>query len=93
MLSNAGSVVFVYVGNVIILNLRAEAIDKKKFPTILISSTLTTLIVYMIYASMAVYVYRSTIPSVFIDALQPVTSFVTCIMLCVCINAFFSYPM
>ena len=69
MISNSGAVVFVYVGNTIILNIRAEAIDKKKFPSLLTSSTLTTLIIYMIYASMAVYVYRGTTPSVFIDAL------------------------
>ena len=93
MISNSGAVVFVYVGNTVILNLRAEAIDKKKFPSLLISSTLTTLIIYMIYASMAVYVYRSTTPSVFIDALKPINGFVTCIMSCVCVNAFFSYPL
>ena len=93
MLSNSGAVVFVYVGNTVILNLRAEAIDKKKFPSLLISSTLTTLIIYMIYASMAVYVYRSTTPSVFIDALKPVGGVVTAILCCVCVNAFFSYPL
>ena len=58
MISNSGAVVFVYVGNTVILNLRTEAIDKKKFPGLLVSSTLTTLVIYMIYASMAVYVYR-----------------------------------
>ena len=79
MISNSGAVVFVYVGNTVILNLRAEAIDKKKFPSLLVTSTLTTLIIYMIYASMAVYVYRSTTPSVFLDVLVPITPFVTTI--------------
>ena len=84
---------FVYVGNSIILNIRAEAMNKGKFPVLLVTSTLATLITYMIYASMAVYVYRSTTPSVFLDALKPVNAYVTVIMSCVCVNAFFSYPL
>ena len=93
MISNSVAVVFVYVGNTVILNLRAEAIDKKKFPSLLVTSTLTTLVIYMIYASMAVYVYRSQTPSVFIDAMVPINGFVTAVQACVCVNAFFSYPL
>ena len=69
MISNSGAVVFVYVGNSIILNIRAEAKHKDKFPALLIGNTIATLIVYMVYAAMAAYVYRSTTPSVFLEAL------------------------
>jgi amino acid transporter len=65
--SNVGIALFVFEGNGLILNLRANALNKKKYPSILIYSILILIIFYMTFASVCYEAFRKDIPTYVID--------------------------
>ena len=84
---------YIFDGNAIVINIQAESGDKKlKYPDILKSAVLFTLVLFIFFASTCYYVYRDHTQPIFTMSLVPVNGLVICILTCVCINALTSYP-
>jgi amino acid permease len=92
MFGNVGVAMFVFEGNAVVLNVRAETINQHKYPCILTSATLTVITMFMIFSTVAYATYKETCNSIFILNLEPVNAYVTTIVTLVCINCFISYP-
>jgi uncharacterized protein with PQ loop repeat len=67
--SNIGIALFVFEGNGLILNLRANAQNKKNYPSILMKSIFILIIFYMTFASICYSAFRKYIPTYVIDDL------------------------
>ena len=83
---------FVFEGNAVVINVRAETINQNKYPRILTSAVISVITLFMVFATLAYYVYREDCNSIFVLNLQPINGYVTFIFFCVCINCFISYP-
>ena len=58
MFGHIGVAMFVFEGNAVIMNVRAEARHKDKYPFILKSAILFTVILFMSFASLCYITYR-----------------------------------
>lgn len=89
-----GIAMFAFEGNGIVINLKAEAKDKVKYPSILRLSILTIIVWYMILATVCYATYRGSLGSVdyVTEKLLPITGFTILINVLFCLNALTSYP-
>ena len=89
-----GIAMFAFEGNGIVINLKAEAKDKIKYPSILRLSILTIIVWYMILATVCYATYRGSLGSVdyVTEKLLPITGFTILINVLFCLNALTSYP-
>ena len=89
---NIGVAMFVFEGNAVVINLKAEAKNKDAYSLILASSVMAVLAVFAVFACFAYYVFRSETNPIFTLSLYPINGLVTFVIVCVCVNAFISYP-
>jgi uncharacterized protein with PQ loop repeat len=93
ILGRIGLAMYIFDGNAIVLNIRAEAKYKKgKYPVILKNAIVFTLSLFVFFASICYYVYREQTTPIFTMGLVPMDALVMVILTCVCINALTSYP-
>jgi amino acid permease len=83
---------FVFEGNAVVINVRAETINQHKFPKILTTAVVSVVALFMVFAMIAYSTYKAESNPIFVLNLQPINGFVTTIYLLVCINCFISYP-
>ena len=89
---NIGVAMFVFEGNAVVINLRAEAKNPQRYPCILTMAIVVVLIIFGVFSLSAYYVFRSETSTIFTLSLYPINGLVTFVIACVCINAFISYP-
>jgi len=58
MIGHIGVAMFVFEGNAVIMNVRAEAKDKKKYPLMLNLAIVSTITLFMVFASVCYVTYR-----------------------------------
>jgi amino acid permease len=87
-----GVAMFVFEGNAVILNLRDEARDRKNFPSTLKVSIITTIGVFMVFASIGYIAFKDETEDILTLNLE-MTPFTIFIRLCTCVNAMVSYPL
>ena len=83
---------FVFEGNAVVVNVRAETINQDKYPKILTTAIISVVALFLVFSMLAYGTYKDQCESIFVLSLQPVTGVVTFIYVCVCINCFISYP-
>ena len=91
MFGHIGVAMFVFEGNAVIMNVRAEAINKDKYPMILNLAIVTTISLFMVFASVCYITYRDSVNDIFVLSLK-LSAFTIFIRLCTCFNALCSYP-
>ena len=89
---NIGVAMFVFEGNAVVINVRAETINQHKYPKILTTAIMAVLSLFLVFAMIAYATYKQDCESIFVLNLQPINGYVTFIMFCVCVNCFISYP-
>ena len=89
---NLGVAMFVFEGNAVVINVRAETINQHKYPRILTSAIMAVLTLFMVFSVIAYVTYKDQCNSIFVLSMQPLTGYVTFIYFCACINCFISYP-
>lgn len=89
---NIGVAMFVFEGNAVVINVRAETINQDRYPKILTTAIAAVLSLFMVFAMVGYSTYRQDCNSIFVLNFKPINSYVTIIMVCCCINAFVSYP-
>lgn len=89
---NLGVAMFVFEGNAVVINVRAETINQDRYPKILTTAITSVLTLFMVFAVVAYVTYKDTCNSIFVLNLVPINGYVTFIFACVCINCFISYP-
>lgn len=93
IIGRIGLAMYIFDGNAIVVNIRAEAREKKAYyPTILKNAVIFTLGLFIVFSTICYYVYREQSTPIFTMALVPVNTLVGFILTCVCINALTSYP-
>lgn len=89
-----GIAMFAFEGNGVVINLRAEARDKSKYPTLLRSAILTIIIWYMVLSTLSYATYKDRTGLVnYITQNLPMNAFTIAINLLFCVNALTSYPL
>ena len=84
---------YIFDGNAIVVNIRAEANEKKSYyPKILIKAIIFSLVLFICFATVCYSVYRENTQPIFTMSLVPINSMVVFILICICINALTSYP-
>lgn len=84
---------YLFDGTAIILNVRAEAREKKyEYPRILRNAVIFTLSLFVTFSTICYYVYREKSEPIFVMSLVPINTLVFVILGCVCTNALTSYP-
>ena len=91
MVGHIGVAMFVFEGNAVIMNVRAEAMDKKKYPVMLNLAIASTITLFMVFASVCYITYRDQTNDIFVLSLK-LSGFTIFIRLCTCFNALCSYP-
>jgi len=89
---NIGVAMFVFEGNAVVINVRAETINQDRYPKILTSSIVAVISLFMVFSMVAYSTYKQDCNSIFVLNLKPINGYVTFIYLLVCINCFISYP-
>jgi amino acid permease len=85
---------FSFEGNGIVINLKAEAKDKKVYPSLLRLAILTVIIWYMAIAFVTYATFKSeTGLTDYVTQNLPITPFTIVINVFFCINAISSYPL
>lgn len=92
MLGYVGLAIFVIERNAIIVNLRHQADNKRKYPIILYLALLGVMAWYLIFATISYFAYKSTIFDYIAFNLVPLNTFVIITNVFFCINALTSYP-
>lgn len=82
---------FVFEGNAVIMNVRAECKDQKRYPAMLRYAIIYTVVLFMTFATVCYVTYRKYTQDIFTLSL-PVNSFTIFIRICTCFNALCSYP-
>jgi hypothetical protein len=82
---------FVFEGNAVIMNVRAETKNQKVYPNLLRGAILFTVLLFMSFATICYLAYREKTRDIFTLSL-PVTPFTIFIRICTCFNALCSYP-
>jgi proton-coupled amino acid transporter len=90
---NVGIVMFVFEGNGVIMNLRANASNPDKYPKILTLAIFLIVVLYLIIAIVCYVTFRIGIPTYVInDPSIPVNGFQVFLTSLLCVNAIGSYP-
>lgn len=92
ILGHIGVAMFVFEGNAVIMNVRAETRNKSRYPLMLKLAIVTTLSLFMVFALVSYLTYRDEVRSIFTMNLLPLTAFTVFIRICACFNALCSYP-
>ncbi|TNV79332.1 hypothetical protein FGO68_gene802 [Halteria grandinella] len=93
ILGRIGLAMYIFDGNAIVVNIRAEAREKKaKYPQILSRAIIFTLSLFIVFSTICYYVYREHSAPIFTMSFAPMNSLIMFILCCVCINAMTSYP-
>ena len=93
IMGRIGLAMYIFDGNAIVVNIRAEANEKKKYyPRILIKAIVFSLVLFVCFATICYSVYREDTHPIFTMSLTPINSMVAFIILCICVNALTSYP-
>ena len=93
ILGRIGLAMYIFDGNAIVVNIRAEAGDKKaRYPKILKSAIIFDLLLFIFFSSICYYVYREHSHPIFTMGLLPMDGLVVFILCCICFNALTSYP-
>lgn len=91
MIGHIGVAMFLFEGNAVIMNVRAEAKEKEKYPSILILSILSTITLFLTFASVCYITYRDTTNDIFVLTLK-LNGLTIFIRACTCFNCLCSYP-
>jgi len=91
MLGHIGVAMFVFEGNAVIMNVRAEAKNKDRYPVILNLAIVSTISLFMVFASVCYVTYRDETNDIFVLSLK-LSAFTIFIRICTCFNALCSYP-
>ena len=83
---------FVFEGNAVVVNIRAETINQHKYPTILFTATAAVISLFIIFATVGYSVYKDDCDPIFVLNFNPMSWYVATIIFGVCINCFISYP-
>lgn len=86
-----GVAMFVFEGNAVIMNVRAETKNKKQYPKILVLAIVSTLSLFMVFALICYLTFGEDTNSILTLSL-PVNGFSIFVITCVCVNALCSYP-
>mmetsp|Transcript_560 Transcript_560/g.751 ORF Transcript_560/g.751 Transcript_560/m.751 type:complete len:310 (+) Transcript_560:71-1000(+) len=89
---NIGVAMFLFEGNAVVINVRAETINQEKYPRILTTALVSVISLFIVFALVAYATYKDTCDPIFVLNLSPINAYVTFIYCCVCINCFISYP-
>lgn len=92
MFGYIGITIFVFEGNGVVINLRAESQDKQKYKFMLFLAILTVITCYMIIGSTTYITFRSSVEEYITWNLVPINAFTLIINLLFCYNALTSYP-
>ena len=92
VLGHIGVAMLVFEGNAVVINIKAETKNKDAYSTILTSSVIMVLIFFVGFATFAYYVFRDETNPIFTLSLYPINGLITFVIICVCFNAFISYP-
>ena len=91
MMGHIGVAMFVFEGNAVIMNVRAETKNINQYPRILYMAIVFTVVLFMSFASLCYVTYRDQTLPIFVMSL-PISPFTIFIRLCTCFNALCSYP-
>lgn len=83
---------YIFDGNAVVINIRAESREKSKYPSILKAAVLFALILFIFFSTICYSVFREESMPIFTMNLDPTRPLVLFIFFCVCINALTSYP-
>ena len=93
ILGRIGLAMYIFDGNAIVVNIRAEANEKKAYyPRILLKAIIFSLCLFTFFATICYCVYREQAQPIFTMSLTPINGLVAFIVVCICINALTSYP-
>ncbi|TNV79360.1 hypothetical protein FGO68_gene9979 [Halteria grandinella] len=93
IIGRIGLAMYIFDGNAIVVNIRAEANEKKTYyPRILVKAIIFSLVLFTLFATICYLVYREDTQPIFTMSLVPINSMVVFILACICINALTSYP-
>ena len=92
VLGYIGVAMYTYDGNVVVLNLKAEAESEKQYLKIFRKATVFSISVFMVFTTVCYYAYREDSQDMFTMTL-PMDTLSNLVRLGVCFNAMFSYPM
>jgi len=91
MMGHIGVAMFVFEGNAVIMNVRAETKNINEYPRILNLAIVFTVVLFMSFASLCYVTYRDKTLPIFVMTL-PISPFTIFIRVCTCFNALCSYP-
>lgn len=92
MFGYIGITIFVFEGNGVVINLRAESKDKQKYRFMLYLAILTVITWYMLLGTITYITYRSQVMEYISWNLVPINAFTLIINILFCYNALTSYP-
>jgi hypothetical protein len=78
MIGHIGVAMFVFEGNAVIMNVRAECKNKEKYPSVLTYAIIATIALFMSFASVCYITYRKYTQDIFTLSLpvDPFTIFI-----------------
>ena len=89
-----GIAMFAFEGNGVVINLRAEARDKARYPAILRLAILAIIVWYMILATLAYATFKDKAGLYdYVTSNLPLNAFTIPINILFCLNALTSYPL
>lgn len=89
-----GIAMFAFEGNGVVINLKAEARNKSRYPALLRAAIVTIIVWYMAQALVAYATYKAEAGLVdYITQNLPITKFTIAINILFCLNALTSYPL
>eukprot|EP00347_Sterkiella_histriomuscorum_P016346 403353544 len=87
-----GLAMYIFDGNAVVINIRAEARNKARYPILLKYAITFALVLFIFFSTICYYVFREDSKPIFTMNLDPTNPLVMFIFVCVCINALTSYP-
>lgn len=86
-----GVAMYTFDANVIVLNIKSEAINAQRYMSIFYHATIFSICLFMVFTSICYYTYREEAKDIFTMTL-PMNAISNVVRIGVCINAMFSYP-
>jgi hypothetical protein len=84
---------FAFEGNGVIMNVRAEAKNKDKYPTNLVIAMMVLITVYMFNATLCYFTFGNTVGDFVTLNLLPMDGLAIFMVCLFCFNALSSYPL
>mmetsp|Transcript_324 Transcript_324/g.192 ORF Transcript_324/g.192 Transcript_324/m.192 type:complete len:132 (+) Transcript_324:494-889(+) len=91
VLGHIGVAMLVFEGNAVIMNIRSEAKDQKKYPLMMTISIIVCMIVFIVYSIIAYLGFKDETNDIITLNLPPNYFGITIICM-ICINALCSFP-